>query len=139
MFFAGMRAARRCAMASTDRAFRALARAEPDVVLAVLRAALPEFMAGITLDAEAVEDPKLDLPPPVEADLVARAGSDELLRSDGPQAEQRFMTHSRQSTLALTGPPKSPSLRLGPAFGLLHSLHAEPALLSCVLHSTAHY
>ncbi len=60
---------------ATDRAFRALARADPAAVLALLRAALPGLLAGARIDATSVEDPALDLPPPVEADLVARAGS----------------------------------------------------------------
>jgi hypothetical protein len=70
-------------VASTDRAFRALARAEPGVVLALLRLALPDFMPGVTIDQESVEDPKLDLPPPREADLVARAGERDVLHVEG--------------------------------------------------------
>jgi hypothetical protein len=60
-------------VAATDRAFRALARAEPEVILEVLRIALPGFMPNVSVDDQSVEDPKLDLPPPIEADLVARS------------------------------------------------------------------
>jgi hypothetical protein len=80
-------------MAGTDRAFRALARAEPQSVLALLRAALPDFMAAVSpvgvLGPDAVEDPKLDLPPPIEADLVARAGDDRVLHVEGQGYDDR--------------------------------------------------
>ena len=70
-------------MTATDRAFRALARADPAAVLALLRAASPGLLAGARIDATSVEDPALDLPPPVEADLVARAGEGQLLHVEG--------------------------------------------------------
>jgi hypothetical protein len=70
-------------MVATDRAFRALARAEPEVVLALLRLALPGFLGDARVDAESVEDPKLDLPPPIEADLVARAESEHVFHVEG--------------------------------------------------------
>jgi hypothetical protein len=55
---------RRLRVAATDRAFRALARTEPSVVLALLRIVVPELLAGETVDATSVEEPKLDLPRP---------------------------------------------------------------------------
>jgi hypothetical protein len=71
------------AVASTDRTFRALARSEPEVVLALLRLALPDLMRDVSVSAEGVEDPKLDLPPPLEADMVARGDRKELLHVEG--------------------------------------------------------
>jgi hypothetical protein len=67
-------------MASSDRALRFLARERPDVVAGLVRELLPGLLReGTTLEPEAVDDPKLDLPPPLDADLVARVGDDELL------------------------------------------------------------
>jgi predicted transposase YdaD len=71
------------AVASTDRAFRALARSEPEVVLALLRLALPDLMREVSVSADGVEDPKLDLPPPLEADMVAHGAPQELLHVEG--------------------------------------------------------
>lgn len=51
--------------------------------MALLRAALPTFMRDLAVNADAVEDPKLDLPPPLEADLVARAGTSHILHVEG--------------------------------------------------------
>jgi hypothetical protein len=67
-------------MASTDRALRFLARERPDVVAGLVRELLPGVLRDeTTLEPDAVDDPKLDLPPPLDADLVARVGDDEVL------------------------------------------------------------
>jgi hypothetical protein len=67
-------------MASTDRALRFLARERPDVVAGLVRELLPGLLRDDTpLEPVAVDDPKLDLPPPLDADLVARVGDDEIL------------------------------------------------------------
>ena len=61
-------------MPTTDRAFRALARASPDTVRAFVRAATGDAdpSAG---EAVLLDDPNLDTPPhPKEADLVLRVG-----------------------------------------------------------------
>ena len=65
-------------MTATDRAFRALARAEPDVVVGLLGAlALRDFPADAAVVPEDVDDSRLDpLPPPIDADWVARVGAD---------------------------------------------------------------
>jgi hypothetical protein len=65
-------------MASSDRAFRALARASPRNVLALLR--LLELEVHVAADdVVALDDPNLDVPPhPREADLVVRVGEPDL-------------------------------------------------------------
>jgi hypothetical protein len=111
---------------------RALARAEPQAVLALLRAAIPDFMEevcpGGVLGPDAVEDPKLGLPPPIEADLVTRAGDSRLLHVEGQGYDERafdrrvFGHHlalvlrhpeRRVSTVALWLVPAPPERRLG--------------------------
>jgi hypothetical protein len=89
-------------MPASDRAFRALARARPDVLVALIRVARPDLLPeGATLDQEAVDDPHLDLPPAMDADLVARLGDDEVLHIEGqgyrdPDFEERlFQYHLR--------------------------------------------
>jgi hypothetical protein len=66
-------------MTLSDRAFRLLAREQPDVFRAVIEAAAPGVLRpGARLQPHAVDDPRLDLPPPLGADLVARIDDDEL-------------------------------------------------------------
>ena len=70
------------AMASLDRAFRALARELPQWVVALLEHIAPQLLGsarGATVQPEHVDDPHLDPPPALEADWVARLGDDELL------------------------------------------------------------
>jgi hypothetical protein len=60
-------------MPSSDRALRYLARERPDVAEALVRELVPGvLLEGAKLEPEAVDDPRLDLPPPLDADLVAR-------------------------------------------------------------------
>jgi len=67
-------------VASTDRSLRYLARDRPDVAEALVRRLLPHVLRSAEpLSPEAVDDPHLDAPPPIEADLVARSGDDALL------------------------------------------------------------
>lgn len=62
-------------MPSTDRAFRALAQAEPGVIVALLEALAPDVVpAGHNLQPEAVDDPHLVALPLLDADWVARTG-----------------------------------------------------------------
>jgi hypothetical protein len=67
-------------MPRSDRVFRALARAEPATVVALLRrCARGVVPAGAGISPEAVDAPQLDEPPPpLTADWVARAGDDVL-------------------------------------------------------------
>jgi hypothetical protein len=67
-------------MASTDRAFRALARDAPATVVALVRLVAPDTL-GAADDSEivALDDPNLDEPPhPREADFAALVGRDAL-------------------------------------------------------------
>jgi hypothetical protein len=71
-------------MPTSDRAFRALARAQPDVVVGLLHAITPTLLPP---DAVPVPDDvaptHLDgLPPELDADFAARVGSDELLHME---------------------------------------------------------
>ena len=67
-------------MASTDRAFRALARASPGSLVPLLRALAPQLLDVTDDEIVALDDPNLDLPPhPREADFVARVGEPALL------------------------------------------------------------
>jgi hypothetical protein len=128
-------------MASTDRAFRALARSQPGVVLALLRLALPELLPDIRVDSSDVTDPKLDVPPPHEADLVALAGDADLLHVEGQGyreaafGERIFHYHlvlvlrypaRRVHTVALwlTRPPTSQRLERIERSGVAVDLHA---------------
>lgn len=65
----------RSAMPSSDRAFRALAREQPQLVAVLLELVLPELVpAGLAVAAEHVDDPHLDAPPTLDADWAARVG-----------------------------------------------------------------
>jgi len=71
-------------MPTSDRAFRALARAQPDVVVGLLHAITPTLLPP---DAVPVPDDvaptHLDgLPPELDADFAARVGSDDLLHME---------------------------------------------------------
>ena len=68
-------------MARTDRAFRALARAEPDVIVAALRVLAPQVLpAGAVARLDDVTPSRLDaLPPAEEIDWAALVGSDALV------------------------------------------------------------
>jgi hypothetical protein len=65
-------------MPPSDRAFRALARAEPHVVLALLAALDPLGSSDVdVVTPDDVDDSRLDAPPPpTDADFVARVGDD---------------------------------------------------------------
>ncbi len=68
-------------MPSSDRTLRAFAQAEPDVIARLLRAVAPGLLPNDTqLQPEDVSDPHAHgLPAPRDADLVARAGSNDVL------------------------------------------------------------
>ena len=73
----------RC-MPRSDRAFRALARAQPDVVVGLLRAVVPNLLPpGAVLVPEDVAPTHLDaLPPEIEADWASRVASDEFIHTE---------------------------------------------------------
>jgi hypothetical protein len=63
-------------MASTDRAFRALARASPHAIVALVRRLAPALVAAPDHEIVALDDPHVDVPPhPREADFVATVGA----------------------------------------------------------------
>ena len=67
-------------MAKSDRAFRALARSQPDVVAEMLRVLVPHSLppgAAFTLDDLAPTQVDA-LPPAMDADCIARVGDDEI-------------------------------------------------------------
>jgi hypothetical protein len=68
-------------MASSDRAFRALAQAEPDLIARLLRIVAPHVVpASALLLPENVDDPHVHgLPPPKDADMVARIGDGDVV------------------------------------------------------------
>jgi hypothetical protein len=68
-------------MAQTDRAFRSLARAQPEVVATMLRALLPSLLpAGAALVPDDVAPTQIDaLPPGMDADWAARVDADDLV------------------------------------------------------------
>lgn len=68
-------------MPKSDRAFRALSRTEPEVVVEMLRILAPTLVpAGTTLVPDDVVPTQLDgLPPELDADWAARCNDDELL------------------------------------------------------------
>jgi hypothetical protein len=68
-------------MPKSDRAFRALARAQPDVVAGLLAAVAPGLLpAGAVLTTEDVAPTSLDaLPPELDADFATRVASDALV------------------------------------------------------------
>ncbi len=67
-------------MPKSDRAFRALARAQPDVIAALLNAVAPgRLPPGAVLSQEDVAPTHIDgLPPELDADFAARVTSNEL-------------------------------------------------------------
>jgi hypothetical protein len=71
-------------MPGSDRAFRALAHAEPDVLVATLRALRPALLApDAVVTPDDLEPTKLDaLAPAHEADWVARVGGAGLLHAE---------------------------------------------------------
>ncbi|HEU4412187.1 MAG TPA: DUF4351 domain-containing protein [Polyangiaceae bacterium] len=71
-------------MAGSDRAFRALAHAEPDVIVDTLRLLCPALVAeGASVTPEDLEPTRLDaLAPAREADWVARVGGAEILHAE---------------------------------------------------------
>ncbi|MBI2391016.1 MAG: hypothetical protein HYV09_15600 [Deltaproteobacteria bacterium] len=97
-------------MAKTDRAFRALARASPRSILALLRLVVPHLVRVEDDDVVALDDPHLDVPPhPREADWVAAAGARDIFHvegqgyRDGDFADRVFAYHL---TLALRHPDR---------------------------------
>jgi len=71
-------------MPSSDRAFRALARAQPDVVVGLLRAVTPALLPPHAVPVpDDVAPTHLDgLPPEIDADFAARMTSEELLHME---------------------------------------------------------
>src|SRR6185503_5395046 len=62
-------------VASSDRAARMLFREHPDVMRRLVAATAPDVLdAREVLLPEDFDDPSLSLPPPIEADFVARHG-----------------------------------------------------------------
>ena len=67
-------------MPSSDRAFRALAREQPETIVRLLELVAPALVtARASITPEAVDDPNLDPPPPFEADWIARLGEIDVL------------------------------------------------------------
>lgn len=78
----GTHGAQRPPTMSVDQAFRALARVDPPVLLALVHAIAPQVLpADATLTADAVDDPHLDAPPPPLEARLDRAGRP---RGSGP-------------------------------------------------------
>jgi hypothetical protein len=71
-------------MPTSDRAFRALARAQPDVVVGLLHAITPNLLPPHAVPVpDDVAPTHLDgLPPEIDADFAARMTSDELLHME---------------------------------------------------------
>jgi hypothetical protein len=71
-------------MPKSDRAFRALARARPEVVVGLLRAVAPSLLPpGAVLVPDDLAPTQLDgLPPELDADWAARVALDELLHTE---------------------------------------------------------
>jgi hypothetical protein len=71
-------------MPTSDRAFRALARAQPDVVVGLLRAVTPALLLPHAVPVpDDVAPTQLDgLPPELDADFAARMASEELLHME---------------------------------------------------------
>lgn len=76
-----MRCVAAAAMTVSDRAFHALAQAEPEVVMAALRALIPRLAAGaVPLRPADLSPTRLDaLAPPKDADWIARVGETQLV------------------------------------------------------------
>jgi hypothetical protein len=54
---------------------RFLARDRPDIAEALVRELVPGLLGeGTALEPESVDDLRLDLPPPLDADFIARVG-----------------------------------------------------------------
>jgi hypothetical protein len=67
-------------MPRSDRAFRALAQAKPEVILDLVRTLAGHVLAdGAAVSREAVDDPRILLPASHEADWVARVDAEEML------------------------------------------------------------
>src|SRR5262249_44385789 len=68
-------------MPKSDRAFRALARAQPDVIAGLLAAVAPRLLpADAALSPDDVAPTQIDgLPPELDADFATRVASDELV------------------------------------------------------------
>ena len=71
-------------MPISDRAFRALARAQPDVIVGLLRAITPTLLPPHAVPVpDDVAPTHLDgLPPEIDADFAARMTSEELLHME---------------------------------------------------------
>jgi hypothetical protein len=113
-------------MPKSDRAFRALARAQPDIVAGLLAAVAPGLLpAGVALAPDDVAPTQLDgLPPELDADFATRVASDGLVhvecqgyRDDGFEARvvwyhvgfalrNRGKRRVRTVAFWLTPPPK---------------------------------
>lgn len=74
----------RAVMPTSDRAFRALARAHPDVIVELLHAIMPALLPPHAVPVpDDVAPTRLDgLPPEIDADFAARMTSDELLHME---------------------------------------------------------
>lgn len=68
-------------MPNSDRAFRALARAQPEVIAGLLNAVAPGLLPeGAELTTEDVAPTHLDgLPPELDADFATRVGAADLV------------------------------------------------------------
>src|SRR5262245_31012422 len=71
-------------MPKSDRAFRALARSQPDVVIGLLRAVAPDIIPpGAVVVPDDVAPTHLDgVPPELDADWASRVASDELIHTE---------------------------------------------------------
>lgn len=90
-------------MPHTDRAFRALAREQPQTIAALLQLVAPHLVRpGAVLAPEHVGDPHLDPPPTIEADWVARDGEAALVHLEGQgYADPGFLDRLFRYHLAL--------------------------------------
>jgi hypothetical protein len=67
-------------MPRSDRAFRALAQAEPEVLVGLVQALAAHVLPkGAAVSPDAVGDPRILLPAPQDADWVARVGEEDML------------------------------------------------------------
>ncbi|MFO0604330.1 MAG: hypothetical protein U0324_14200 [Polyangiales bacterium] len=99
-------------MTVSDRAFHALAQAEPEVVMAALRALIPRLAAGaVPLRPADLSPTRLDaLAPPKDADWIARVGETQLvhLECQGYQEAAFLLRLFRYHlTLALLHPERT--------------------------------
>jgi hypothetical protein len=92
-------------VASTDRAFRALARASPRVIVALVRRLAPALVDVADDEIVALDDPHVDVPAhPREADFVARVGDPAILHVEcqgyrDPEFSERVFTYHLALTL----------------------------------------